>query len=75
MIISKDTWSVEGGKAKVFVDGKEVLTLDPRAVGWTHYTPQIILQEEETKEHLVEVKMLPEDLDKKLTILGFGVIV
>ena len=75
LIISKDSGSVEYGKAKVFVDGREVLTLDPRAVGWTHCTPQIILQEETAKEHLVEVRMIPEDVEKKLTILGFGVIV
>lgn len=75
LIVSKDTGSVDGGKAKVYVDGREALTLDPRAVGWTHCTPQIILQEDEAKEHLIEVKMLPEDADKKLTILGFGVIV
>ena len=75
LIVSKDSGSVDSGKAKVLVDGKEVLTLDPRAVGWTHCTPQIILQEEKAAEHLIEVKMLPEDADKKLTILGFGVIV
>ena len=75
LIVSKDSGSVDSGKAKVLVDGKEVLTLDPRAVGWTHCTPQIILREEKTAEHLIEVKMLPEDADKKLTILGFGVIV
>ncbi len=75
LIVSKDSGSVDSGKAKVLVDGREVLTLDPRAVGWTHCTPQIILQEEKAAEHLIEVKMLPEDADKKLTILGFGVIV
>lgn len=75
LLISKDSGSVEYGKAKVFVDGKEVLTVDPRAVGWTHCTPQIILQEDKPADHLVEIKMIDGDEDKKLTILGFGVIV
>ncbi|MBR6478448.1 MAG: SGNH/GDSL hydrolase family protein [Lachnospiraceae bacterium] len=74
LIVSKDSGSAEYGKATVFVDGKEVLTLDPRAVGWTHCTPQIIWRGEESAEHLVEVKMIPGDEDKKMTILGFGVV-
>ncbi len=74
LIVSKDSGSPEYGKATVTVDGKEVLTIDPRAVGWTHCTPQIILQGEESAEHVVEVKMIPGDEDKKLTILGFGVV-
>ena len=74
LIVSKDSGSPEYGKATVKVDGKEVLTLDPRAVGWTHCTPQIIHVGEETKEHLIEVSMIPGDEEKKLTILGFGVV-
>ena len=74
LIVSKDSGSTEYGKATVRVDGKEVLTLDPRAVGWTHCTPQILLQGETSAEHLVEIRMVPGDEDKKLTILGFGVV-
>ena len=74
LIICKDTGSADGGKATVKVDGEEVLTLDPRAVGWTHCTPLILHRGEETKDHLVEVRMIPGDEEKKLTILGFGVV-
>lgn len=74
LIVSKDSGSAEYGKATVKVDGEEVLTLDPRAVGWTHCTPQIICRGEETKEHLIEVQMIPGDEEKKMTILGFGVV-
>lgn len=74
VLVSKDTGSAEGGKATVTVDGKEVLTVDPRAVGWTHCNAQILFREEETKEHFVEIRMIPGDEEKKLTILGFGVV-
>lgn len=74
VIVSKDTGSIEGGKATVTVDGKEVLTLDPRAVGWTHCNPQILFMNEESGEHQVEIRMIPGDEEKKLTILGFGVV-
>ena len=74
LIISKDSASPEAGKAIVTVDGKEVLTLDPRIVGWTHCTPQIICRDDVSKERVVEVRMIPGDEGKKLTILGFGVV-
>jgi len=74
LIVSKDSASPEAGKAIVSVDGKEVLTLDPRAVGWTHCTPQIICRDDVSKERVVEVRMIPGDEGKKLTILGFGVV-
>lgn len=74
LIVSKDSASPEAGKAIVSVDGKEVLTLDPRVVGWTHCTPQIICRDDVSKERVVEVRMIPGDEGKKLTILGFGVV-
>lgn len=74
VLVSKDTGSVEGGKAIVTVDGKEVLTVDPRAVGWTHCNPQILFREKETAVHNVEIRMIPGDENKKLTILGFGIV-
>ncbi len=74
VLLSKDTGSVEEGKAVAVVDGKEVLTVDPRAVGWTHCNNQILFMEEETKEHSVEIRMIPGDEEKKLTILGFGIV-
>ncbi|MBR3468730.1 MAG: SGNH/GDSL hydrolase family protein [Lachnospiraceae bacterium] len=74
LIVVKDSGSPEYGKAIVKVDGKEVLTLDPRIVGWTHCTPLIIWRGEQTMEHKIEVSMIPGDEDKKMTILGFGVV-
>ncbi|MBO4750984.1 MAG: SGNH/GDSL hydrolase family protein [Lachnospiraceae bacterium] len=74
LIVVKDSGSPEYGKAIVKVDGKEVLTMDPRAVGWTHCTPLIACRGDKTEEHSIEVSMIPGDEDKKMTILGFGVV-
>ena len=74
LLVSKDTGSIEAGKAIVTVDGREVLTVDPRAVGWTHSTPQILFNEKESTLHQVEIRMAPGDEGKKLTILGFGIV-
>ncbi|MCM1568946.1 MAG: SGNH/GDSL hydrolase family protein [Roseburia sp.] len=74
VIVSKDSGEVESGRARVLVDGKEVLTLNPREIGWIHCNAQILFNEQESKEHEIVVSMLPEDVDKKLTILGFGYV-
>ena len=75
LVVSKDTHDrVGSGKAVVTVDGKEVLTIDPPAVGWTHCNAQLLFSEKETKEHEVVISMVPGLEDKKLTILGFGYV-
>lgn len=74
LLVSKDSGSAEYGKAKVLVDGKEMLVADPRIVGWTHVHAQIVFTEEETKEHTVEISMVEGDEDKLFTILGFGFV-
>lgn len=75
VVVSKDTYDRLGsGKAVVTVDGKETITIDPPAVGWTHCNAQIIFSEKETKEHEVVISMLPGDEGKKLTVLGFGYV-
>ena len=74
VLVSKDSGSVESAKVSVCVDGKEVLVADPREVGWTHCNPQILFSEEESREHLVELSVLPGYEDKMFTILGFGFV-
>lgn len=68
----KDSGRMDFGKAEVYVDGKLVLTADPRAVGWTHCNAVILYQEEISKEHKIEIKMAEDSKDKYFTILGFG---
>ena len=72
LVITKDTGSMEFGKADIYVDGEYVLTADPHAVGWTHSTAQIAYRGKEDTVHTVEIRKNPETKDKKFTILGFG---
>ncbi len=72
LVITKDTGSMEFGKADIYVDGEYVLTADPHAVGWTHSTAQIAYRGKENTVHTVEIRKNPETKDKKFTILGFG---
>ncbi len=74
VIVSKDSGSVNAAKADVFVDGEKVLTVNPRLVGWTHCNPQILFSQEESKEHIIEIRVPEEDADKAVTILGFGFV-
>lgn len=74
LVVSKDTGEVDAGKARVVVDGREVLILNPREIGWTHCNAQILFAEDEPAEHEVVISMLPGDEEKKLTILGFGYV-
>ncbi|WP_234122073.1 SGNH/GDSL hydrolase family protein [Clostridium hydrogenum] len=72
LLIFKDSGRMDFGKAEVYVDGKHVLTADPRVVGWTHCNAVILYHEESSREHQVEIKMLEDSKDKYFTILGFG---
>ncbi len=74
LIVTKDSASPADGCADIFVDGKFVKTVNPHDVGWVHCNSQIIIREQESADHHVEVKMHPGDEDKKFTILGFGVV-
>ncbi|MCT2536870.1 SGNH/GDSL hydrolase family protein [Aquibacillus koreensis] len=72
ILIYKDSGSDAFGKADIFVDGQLMKCVDPREINWTHCHAVILYQEEECKEHFVEIKMASDDVDKHFTILGFG---
>jgi lysophospholipase L1-like esterase len=72
ILVLKDSGRMDFGKAEVYVDAKQVLTADPRIVGWTHCNAVILYREESSREHAVEIKMAADSLDKYFTILGFG---
>lgn len=74
LLIFKDSGATDFGAADVFVDDTFVLTADPKKNGWVHCNPVIILQDQESKEHLVRVQMASGDEDKKFTILGWGYV-
>lgn len=73
ILVSKDSGDPSFGKADVYVDGNCVLTADPLVNGWDHTNPQIIIRENECKEHHVRIAMHSGDEEKKFSILGFGV--
>ena len=72
VMVNKDSGAPDTGCAQVFVDGEEVLLVDPRQNGWTHCNPLICFQNRERRTWHVEVRMQPGDEDKEFTILGFG---
>lgn len=72
MLVYKDSGSADFGKAEIYVDGKYVKTVDPRRINWTHCNATLLYQEEEAREHTIEIKMAPGDEFKSFTILGFG---
>lgn len=72
ILVFKDSGSAEVGKAEVLVDGQPVLTADPHVNNWTHCNAVILFQEQQSREHAVEIRMAEGDQDKSFTILGFG---
>lgn len=74
LLIFKDSGEVRVGKAEISVDGVRKLVVDPHINGWTHCNPVLILQEEETKKHVVRIQMAAGDEEKEFTILGFGYV-
>ena len=74
VLVFKDSGEADAGKAQVFVDGALRLTANPLINGWTHCNPVILFQEEEARDHVIEIKPAPGEEQKKFTILGFGYV-
>jgi hypothetical protein len=74
LLIYKDSGANDVGKADVFLDGKKVLTADPRKTGWVHCNSVIVCNEKHSREHILQVNMVQGDETKKFTILGFGYV-
>ncbi|MBQ0001702.1 MAG: SGNH/GDSL hydrolase family protein [Clostridiales bacterium] len=74
LIVMMDSADPKVGKAVVLVDGKEVLHLDPLAVGWVHNSPYICLNETEAAWHEIQVVMEDDSFDKSFSISGFGIV-
>lgn len=73
LLVTMDSNDPKTGKAVVSVDGKEVLTYDPMAIGWTHANAMIVMQEEEAAWHEIRVTMAAGDFGKNFTISGLGI--
>ncbi|WP_313344262.1 SGNH/GDSL hydrolase family protein [Lacrimispora sp.] len=74
LLIYKDSGANDVGKADVFLDGRKVLTADPRKTGWVHCNPVIVCNDKISRQHILQVKMAQGEEHKKFTILGFGYV-
>jgi hypothetical protein len=72
LIIYKDSASPQIGSANVYADGKQVLSINPHIIGWTHCNALICFENEADMVHHIEVNMAEGEKDKGFTILGFG---
>ena len=73
-VICKDSGEVDVAKANIYVDDVLVRTYDPHEVDWLHTNALLLFNGQESAAHRVRVEIVPEDLDKKCTILGFGYV-
>lgn len=69
----------EFGKADVFVDGKLIKTFDGnnydpdgKKTGWNDCVTELLIDEETSAMHTVEVKMALGEEDKGFTVLAIG---
>lgn len=74
LLVTKDSSRVDFGQADIIVDGKTARTYDPREIGWTHANAVIIIRDEKTAHHVVEIRPSAGNEDKRFTILGFSYI-
>ena len=73
-IVYMDSASLEVGTAEVYCDGEKKLTIDPHLIGWGHCNALIVHRGGPAKERDIEVRIPEKDLDKRFTVLGFGVV-
>ena len=63
------------GKAKIFVDGNEVATYDGgKAGGWNNCEAVLLINQNESKNHTVEVKMAEGSEKLGFTIVAMGYV-
>ncbi|MBO6283091.1 MAG: SGNH/GDSL hydrolase family protein, partial [Pseudobutyrivibrio sp.] len=74
VVIMKDSGEVDAATAKAYVDGKFIRDLDPYVNRWCHCNPLILIDEQTTGTHHVEIRVDQDTTRNKFTILGFGVV-
>jgi len=72
LLIFKNSGSNEFGNADILVDGKLVKVAESQTVKWTRCHALLLIREQQSKEHTVEIRMASEHESKQFTILGFG---
>ncbi len=66
----KDTGEADFGTAVVEVDGKPYKEIDPRAIGWTHCNTYLLVDQEESGEHIIKISLKGGENARKFTILA-----
>ncbi len=74
VIVFKDSGEVDAATAKAYVDGQFVRELDPYINRWRHCNPLILIKDQVTKNHHIEIKVDKDEIRNRFTILGFGVV-
>ncbi|MFC5529835.1 SGNH/GDSL hydrolase family protein [Cohnella yongneupensis] len=74
ILVFKDSGSSDFGSADIWVDGQHAKIADPHENNWTHCNAVILCNEQVSKEHSVEIKMVSGHEDKRFTILGFSYV-
>ncbi|MDR9855156.1 SGNH/GDSL hydrolase family protein [Paenibacillus sp. VCA1] len=74
ILVFKDSGNHDFGTANIWVDGQLKRTADPHQVNWTHCNAVLLYDEEDVREHTVEIAMAEGNEDKRFTILGFGYV-
>lgn len=74
ILVFKDSGSSDFGNVEIWVDGQNLMVADPHVNGWTHCNAVILINEDVSREHKVEIRMASGHEDKRFTILGFGYV-
>ena len=73
LINYKTSNSTDFGKADFYIDGELVTTADGHSDGaWNNCNVIMVLKQDESSEHVLEVKMAEGSEDKAFTILAIG---
>ncbi|HOT62078.1 MAG TPA: GDSL-type esterase/lipase family protein [Treponemataceae bacterium] len=75
LVYKKSRASADFGEASVIVDGQEVDTLDGAPTGgWDNPWTTVLVDDEASERHRVEIKMASGSEGKTFTVLGFGYV-
>ena len=73
LLVYKASSDTSYGTADIYVDSKLVMSIDGyQSGGWNNPITVSLIKEDVSNNHLVEIKMSKDSLDKSFTILAFG---
>lgn len=73
LLVYKASSDTSYGTADIYIDSKLVMSIEGyQSGGWNNPITIPLINEEEASNHIVEIKMSKDSLDKSFTILAFG---